>query len=103
MPSSRYDHRSPRTQLPEVAMRSSTALVVLSFSAAFALTAGTADVLADGPINACIREDKFIRFVSDASACRSNERAISWNREGLAGIPGEPGLPGPPGPPGPTG
>ena len=78
-------------------------LLVLGFSAALTLIAGTAVVRADGPINACIREDKFIRFVSDASACRSNERAISWNREGLPGTPGAPGAPGTPGEPGPPG
>jgi hypothetical protein len=85
-------------------MRITSALAVLAFSTALLLTAGTADLLAqDGPINACIREDKFIRFVSDPGACRSNERAISWNREGLAGTPGEPGPPGPAGPTGPQG
>jgi hypothetical protein len=44
-----------------------------------------------------------LRVVSDASACRTDETAISWNVQGPQGPPGPQGEPGPQGPAGAAG
>ena len=65
-----------------------------------ALAAATAE---DSFINACVRaRTGLVRIVSAGTACRANERRISWSREGN-GQQGPAGPVGPTGPPGPAG
>jgi hypothetical protein len=52
-------------------------------------------------IQACQNDTNgLLRVVTDATACRTGETALSWN---VQGPQGEQGPPGPPGPPGPAG
>ena len=44
-----------------------------------------------------------VRVVVDGNACKRNEAALSWNRQGPAGPAGPAGTPGPQGEPGPKG
>ena len=99
------------------------AFVALASSAT--LAAGASERSSDGVITGCQKPGRgFLRIVRDASACRSNERVVTWNERGPAGpqgpagpagqagergpmgpaeqperpdLPEQPGLPGPPG------
>ena len=83
-----------------------TPLRALLLTLLAAAPAGWAVAVARSPhdatsvIQACVRKDGRLRLVSTTSACRRNERPISWN---VRGPHGDPGLPGPEGPPGPAG
>ena len=81
------------------------ALVALAGSAT--LAGGASELASDDVITGCQKPGRgFLRIVRDASACRGNERVVTWNRQGAdgpAGPAGEPGPAGPAGPAGPTG
>ena len=84
------------------------ALVVLASSAT--LAAGASERSSDGVITACQKSGRgFLRIVRDASACRSNERVVTWNErgqdgpQGPAGPAGQAGERGPMGPAGAAG
>jgi cysteine-rich repeat protein len=74
----------------------------ISWATAAITQAGSTDV-----IYACQRQDGsdggFVRIVSSAAQCKSNERVISWNVQGPKGDPGPAGAVGAAGPPGPQG
>jgi hypothetical protein len=99
--------RVPRPSVTAVG----TALAMLALAGA--AYAGLSAVTASEVITACTNESNGqIRLVDDAADCKSQETAISWNKEGPPGAPGTPGaqgppgaqgLPGPIGPPGPPG
>lgn len=58
----------------------------------------------DGVIHACRKVDGgALRAVGRASACRSSERALAWNKRGHVGPAGPAGAQGPAGPKGATG
>jgi hypothetical protein len=82
-----------------------------------ALTAGVAVAAipgTDGKIKGCYATTNGIvlgiphskgdlRLVDAGEACRSYERAVTWNQQGIPGQNGSPGPAGPTGSPGPTG
>ena len=75
---------------PSVTMLA-TGLVVL-LGLAGAAYAGVAAMHASDVITACKNEaNGLIRIVDDASQCKGNEVAVSWNTEGPPGPPGSPG------------
>ena len=94
------------------------ALVALTGSAT--LAGGASEIAAaDDVITGCQKPGRgFLRIVRDASACRGNERVVTWNMSGPAGpagpmgpvgpagpqgVPGQAGPAGPAGPQGPQG
>jgi hypothetical protein len=86
-------HQPWRTLVVAVALLAGAAGVAYA-TAAVTRTAATT-------IQACKNDTNgLLRVVSDASACRVGETAVSWN---VQGPPGEPGPSGPPGPPGAAG
>ncbi|HLG08763.1 MAG TPA: lamin tail domain-containing protein [Gaiellaceae bacterium] len=79
------------------------ALVALTGSAT--LAGGASEIAADDDvITGCQKPGRgFLRIVRDASACRGNERVVTWNMSGPAGPPGPAGPAGPAGAAGPLG
>lgn len=97
----RLSVRAPR---PTAAAIGTGAAVLALAGAAYAgLTALTATEV----ITACKSSSNGqVRLVDDASECRGQEVAVTWNADGPQGPPGQqgpPGAQGPPGPPGPGG
>ena len=89
----RMSRRAPRPSATAVA--TGVAMLVLAGAAFAGITALTAAEV----ITACKSETSGqVRLVDDASQCRSQEVAVSWNTEGPQGPPGPPGPPGVPGP-----
>ena len=89
----RMSRRAPRPSATAVA--TGVAMLVLAGAAFAGITALTASEI----ITACKSESNGqVRLVDDASQCRSQEVAVSWNTEGPQGPPGPPGPPGVPGP-----
>jgi hypothetical protein len=83
------------------------AIVIAGLSAAVLMgTTGLAGAgaRADGVMTACQKPGKgFLRVVTQASACRRNERVVTWNERGAAGEQGPAGPAGPAGAQGPAG
>ena len=78
------------------------AFVIAAVALAGAAVAAIPD--GDGVIHACRKVDGgALRVVARASACRSGERALAWNRRGAAGPPGPAGPKGATGAQGPQG
>ena len=81
--------------------------VLVALAGSAALAGGASKRVGDDVITGCQKPGRgFLRIVRDASACRGNERVVTWNRrgaEGPAGPAGPAGERGPAGPAGPAG
>jgi len=78
------------------------ALVILGGTAALAV--GASETSRDDVITGCQKPGRgFLRIVRDASACRANERVVTWNQRGREGPAGPAGPAGPTGSAGPKG
>lgn len=82
-------------RLPPKAVAAGLAVALFVAGAAYA---GISALTVSDVITACKSEaNGQIRVVDNASQCRPQEVAITWNTEGPAGPPGPPGPPGPAG------
>lgn len=93
--------KSTSRRRPRPSARALTAAIAALLAMAGAAYAGVSALTAAEVITACKNEATGqIRIVADASECRNQETAITWNTEGPPGPPGPPGAQGPPGPAG---
>ncbi len=53
-------------------------------------------------IKSCVEKDGTMRYLA-SGACKSGEKQLTWNIQGVKGAPGPQGIPGPTGPAGPSG
>lgn len=93
--------------MPRLSTRRFSTTAAVAGAATFALLLGTAAWAAipdAGAYTGCYNKASgLLRVVDPATACSSNEVAITWNAEGPAGPAGPTGETGPVGPVGPTG
>jgi hypothetical protein len=76
----------------------------LGLAVVLLLVTAASAVAADGyEINICLNSAGNVRFVSPGTACRSNERLVTWNTQGALGPAGPQGSQGPQGVIGPQG
>jgi hypothetical protein len=75
--------------------------LVLALAAGIGVASG-AIPSGGGVINGCYHSSSGqLRVIDgDAQSCKSNEKALDWNQQGVPGAPGQKGEPGPPGPAG---
>ncbi|WP_308460691.1 hypothetical protein [Streptomyces sp. Ru72] len=81
------------------------AAAVLVTSASFALATDEQQsyIAADGTIQGCVNSSGNLRLVEAGSACRPDERSVTWAQKGEQGPAGPKGEQGPAGPKGDTG
>ncbi|MGW5666212.1 collagen-like protein [Streptomyces sp. NPDC003758] len=81
------------------------AVVLVVTSAGFALATGEQQsyIAADGTIQGCVNSSGHLRLAEEGSACRPDERSVTWAQKGEQGPAGPKGDTGAQGPAGPAG